>query len=473
MKKKFFPITLLCILIASQHVNAQRLMGLSRYDDNFKSLAEDSAHAFTLLPEIKSLHLKSDHRFFIAFGGEIREQLQVFNNESWGSLPPGVTESNTGKPYLLQRYMFHSNLQLSRYVRIFGELKSGFVNHRATGPRPGIDEDHLDLHQAFADINLFPSANSFITLRTGRQELNYGASRLISVNEGPNVRQAFQGIKLLSGFGNTKIDAFYTNPVTNLAGSFDDKANKAIKLYGLYTSNKTPALADGNLDAYFIGYHNDVSSYLKGNGVENRYSFGLRLYSNPGSALSYDVEAIYQTGTFATDHISAYMAVAEMSYTFKTAGTQPVIGLVGQIASGDRGKTGRLNTFNPLYTRVYFGLGMPYWPSNLMQLTPTFEIKPVKKLTVDAAVHSLWRQSTDDGLYLSGRSTRSPYLTGTMTISRSRFVGFQEDLNFSYAFTNYFSLEADFSGLPASTYIKETGVANGIFFSNFQAKFRF
>ena len=411
--------------------------------------------------------------FFIGFGGEIREQVQVFNNESWGSLPPGVTESNTGKPYLLQRYMFHTNLQLSRYFRLFGELKSGFINDRTTGPRPGIDQDHLDLHQAFADINLYPSDGSFITLRAGRQELNYGASRLISVNEGPNVRQAFQGIKLLSAFENTKIDAFYTNPVTNLPGTFDDKANKAIKLYGLYTSNKTPALADGNLDAYFIGYHNDLSTYLKGSGEENRYSFGVRWYSNPGSVFSYDVEAIYQAGKFATDNISAYMAVAEMSYTFKNSRTEPAVGIVGQIASGDKGNSGSLNTFNPLYTRVYFGLGMPYWPSNLMQLTPTFEIKPLKKLTVDAAVHALWRQSTADGLYLSGRLTRSPYLAGTKSISGSNFVGFQEDLNFSYAFTNYFSLEADFSALPASNYIKETGVANGIFFSNFQAKFRF
>ncbi len=461
------------MLIPGLRVNAQRLMGLSRYDDNFKALAADSAHKFTVLPEIKSVYLGQDHSFFVGFGGEIREQVQVFNNESWGSLPPGVTESNTGKPYLLQRYMFHTNLQLSRYFRLFGELKSGFINDRTTGPRPGIDEDHLDLHQAFADINVYPSDNSFITLRTGRQELNYGASRLISVNEGPNVRQAFQGIKLLSSFGNTKIDAFYTNPVTNLPGTFDDKANKAIKLYGLYTSNKTPALADGNLDAYFIGFHNNLSTYLKGSGTEDRYSFGLRWYSNPGSVLSYDVEAIYQAGKFAADNISAYMAVAELNYTLKNSQAQPAIGIVGQIASGDKGNSGSLNTFNPLYTRVYFGLGMPYWPSNLIQLTPTFEIKPLKKLAIDAAVHALWRQSIDDGLYLSGRLTRSPYLTGTKTVSDSNFVGFQEDLNFSYAFTNYFSLEADFSALPASNYIKETGVAKGIFFSNFQAKFRF
>ncbi len=448
-------------------------MGLSRYDDNFKALAADSTHQFTMFPGIKTVYLGSDHNFFIGFGGEIREQVQVFDNESWGSLPPGSSKSNTGRPYLLQRYMGHTNLVLSRYFRVFAELKSGLIDGRATGPRPGIDVDRLDLHQAFADINVYPTDHSFITLRTGRQELNYGASRLISVNEGPNVRQAFQGIKLLTGFGNTKIDVFYSNPVANLSGTFDDKANKAIKLYGLYTSWKTPVLAGCNLDVYFVGYHNDLSTYLKGSGREDRYSFGLRWYSNPGSSLSYDIETIFQLGKLADDEISAYMAVAELSYTFKKSLTQPAFGLVAQVASGDKGDVGSLNTFNPLYTRVYFGLGMPYWPSNLIQLTPTFEIKPVKKLTIDAAAHALWRQSDQDGLYLSGRLTRSPYVTGSKTIATASFVGYQEDLNVSYAIINYLSLEADFSDLPVSDYIRETGIAKAIFFSNMQVKFRF
>ena len=448
-------------------------MALSRYDDDFKALGNDTAKHFTLLPEIKTIFFDQDGDSFIGFGGEIREQVQIFNNEDWGSLPPGTFVGNSGKPYLLQRYLFHTDVQLTKYFRLFSELNSNFEHGRSTGPRPNIDQDRLDLHQAFADLNLFPSVNSAITLRAGRQELNYGASRLISVNEGPNNRLSFQGLKININLNGLKIDGFYVEPVSNNPGTFDDNANKQRKLFGIYAASLLPATSGSNIDTYVIGNDDNVASYFIGTAHEKRYSFGLRWYSKPGQAFHYDAESIYQAGTFGKDNINAYMAVAELTYTFQRSAVLPVIGLVGQIASGNRGINGQLNTFNPLYSRVYFGLGMPYWPSNLIQLTPTFEIKPFSKLTLDAAMHTLWRENNNDGLYLSGRLTRSPYQFKTTTISAKSFVGFQYDLNLGYSVTNYFSLEADFSAMPATNYIRETGTAKGIFFTNLQAKFRF
>jgi len=46
----------------------------------------------------------------------------------------------------------------------------------------------------------------FIKLRIGRQELNYGSGRLVSVREGPNVRQSFDGFKIRSKFHAWSID---------------------------------------------------------------------------------------------------------------------------------------------------------------------------------------------------------------------------------------------------------------------------
>jgi hypothetical protein len=293
------------------------------------------------------------------------------------------------------------------------------------------------------------------------------------VNEGPNDRLSFQGLKVNAEIQWINIDGFYVEPVNNNAGVFDDNANKKRKLFGLYVAGLLPPTAVANIDAYVVGNNDDVASYFIGNAHEKRYSFGTRWYSKAGQAFSYDVEGIYQAGTFGQDNISAFMAVAELGYTFKRSPVLPVIGIVGQIASGNRGKSGELNTFNPLYTRVYFGLGMPYWPSNLVQLTPTFEIRPFPAFTVDAAVHSLWRESDQDGLYLSGRLTRSPDQFKKMQVSDKSFVGFQYDVNFSYAVANYLTLETDCSALPISAYIRETGTAKAILFANLQVKFRF
>ena len=237
-------------------------MALSRYDDNFKALGNDTARHFTLLPQIKTLYFDQSKNSFIGFGGEIREQAQIFNNENWGSSPPGTVVGNSGKPYLLQRYLLHTDVQLTKYFRLFGELNSNFENGRATGPRPNIDQDHLDLHQAFADINLFPAENSEITLRAGRQELNYGASRMISVAEGPNNRLSFQGLKINANLNGLKIDGFYVEPVSNNPGTFDDSANKQRKLFGMYVSTLLPTTSKSNIDVYIIGNNDDVASYL-------------------------------------------------------------------------------------------------------------------------------------------------------------------------------------------------------------------
>ena len=120
----------------------------------------------------------------VSAGGQVREQYEWFANEEWGAEVPDANG------YLLQRYMFHVDAQLSRNVRLYGELKSGIEVGRAGGPRPP-DEDHLDLHQGFVDLSFGP-----VTVRAGRQELAFGSQRLVSVREGPNMRQTFDAGKV-------------------------------------------------------------------------------------------------------------------------------------------------------------------------------------------------------------------------------------------------------------------------------------
>jgi Alginate export len=100
-------------------------------------------------------------------GGEVRHEYEWFANEEWGAEVP----DDSG--YWLQRYVLHVDARLSRRVRLYGELKSGFEVGRAGGPRPS-DEDRLDLHQGFVDLSFGP-----LTMRVGRQELDQGRGREI------------------------------------------------------------------------------------------------------------------------------------------------------------------------------------------------------------------------------------------------------------------------------------------------------
>ena len=61
------------------------------------------------------------------------------------------------------------------------------------GPRPGIDEDQGDFHEAFVDVSTGLDDVRSITLRLGQQELVYGTGRLVDNNEGVNVKSSFYG----------------------------------------------------------------------------------------------------------------------------------------------------------------------------------------------------------------------------------------------------------------------------------------
>src|SRR6185503_474155 len=117
----------------------------------------------------------------LSAGGEVRQEFEWFDNEEWGAEVP----DHNG--YSLQRYMAHLDARLSRCVRLYADAKSGIEVGRAGGPRSS-DEDRLDLHQGFVDLSFGP-----VTVRAGRQELAFGSQRLISVRDGPNVRQTFDG----------------------------------------------------------------------------------------------------------------------------------------------------------------------------------------------------------------------------------------------------------------------------------------
>jgi len=78
----------------------------------------------------------------LSLGGEARVTYERFGNQNFGLTPPDPDG------YLLQRYLLHADVHVGSRVRVWTEFNSGLENGRIGGPRPVIDEDKLDLHQA-------------------------------------------------------------------------------------------------------------------------------------------------------------------------------------------------------------------------------------------------------------------------------------------------------------------------------------
>jgi len=192
-------ITLLLNICLVLSVSRAQTFQLMRYDESYADL-RDSARTFYHRVKYAPLF---NGQVYVSFGGEVRWEFDAFDNEDWGAFHAGKDN------FLLQRYDLHADLHLSDRLRFFAQLRSGLENGRPHGPRP-IDEDKLNVQNLFGDIRIWKTPKDTLTFRGGRQEINYGSGRLISVREGPNLRLYFTGAKWMYASKNLTVDAFAT-----------------------------------------------------------------------------------------------------------------------------------------------------------------------------------------------------------------------------------------------------------------------
>src|SRR5216683_5727683 len=116
------------------------------YDEDVRYL-ENPACRTGFLDSLQFIPLRSEGgNYYLSLGGWIRERGEYVSNPNWSSSPPGNT-------YLMQRYFLHMDLHLGERFRFFGELASSLVNGRNGGPRPGLDEEKMYVHQGFFDLD--------------------------------------------------------------------------------------------------------------------------------------------------------------------------------------------------------------------------------------------------------------------------------------------------------------------------------
>src|SRR5260370_39598673 len=156
------------------------------YDEDNQYLS-DPACRTELLDRLKFIPLRGDgEEYYLALGVWIRERGEYVSNPNWTGTPPGNI-------YSLQRYLLHGNLHLGERFRFFGELASSLEYNRNGGPRPGLDQEKLYVHQGFFDLGLWRSGNDGLTLRRGRHEMIMRSENLGSTRAGRNIRRSSVG----------------------------------------------------------------------------------------------------------------------------------------------------------------------------------------------------------------------------------------------------------------------------------------
>jgi Alginate export len=397
---------------------------LLRYTERYSYLA-GSSKRIDIFDSYKYISLNKDNpENYLSFGGEIRERFEHYNNQAFGVTGP--KDNN----YDLQRILLHADLHVNERLRFFvqgiSSLQFGGASSSAVNQNPH------DLQQAFADYvfgNPTPDGNR-LTVRGGRFSMTYGAGRLIATRAGPNTPLKFDGFQLVGSMGGTsKLYGFITHPVR------EDKYEISKTSYGqtfggIYGSIPIGGRLNASADLYYLGFRNNNASYADGTGVENRHSVGFRLFGNKDN-WDYDLETVFQFGTFGSKDIRAWTFASDFGYRFTNVLWTPRIGLKADVASGNRKQGGgTLGTFNPLFFKAgYFNDAAVISPANIFDIHLSMQVQPREDLNLVVGSDVLWRYSKNDALYSPGGAIMLPADFGSLYVGTTAEVAFQWSLN--------------------------------------------
>jgi len=444
----------LLLLHLAKVSSGQVVFNTMRYNDNFTWMASDSTWDWYGL--VKHIPIRSSPSF-LSLGGEVKYQYFLVSNGLWGYLP----QDDDG--YVLTKVLFHTDVHLTDNFRAFLQLQGNGANGKDPIYRGEVNP--LDLHQGFVDYHWNVRQGTVVTLRAGRQELSYGAQRLISVHNLPNNRQAFDALKFMIDNRSMSIHFVYGYYVIPRFGNFDDSFSSNTKLYGLYNTFK---LSDLNCDFYILGYNNRHSIYHAKTGEESRATVGARVHGT-FKGWRFDTEGSYQHGNVETWRASAWMVSANVSYHWLNLKPKPAFGIRAEIISGDKSSVdSRINTFNPLFPRgSYYGLANVIGPSNIIDLHPSFELGTTSALfSLDYDL--FWRTSKNDGLY---SAVMTPLFEGKG--SHFRFIAQQITAEVEWDPIPYFEFKIEYTYSDGGAFLEHIGLTKNIHFAaaTFSLKF--
>ncbi|MBQ4821853.1 alginate export family protein [Aquimarina sp. MMG016] len=436
-------------------------ISILRAEESYIYLDSIEKNLFFLQP-LKLLTINRKNNIFLTLGGEYRARVEHYTNENY---------TDRDLTYYSQRVNLHASLMLGTKFRLFGELYSGYV----TGNENlFLESDEIDVHQGFLEWKPINSSGLKTTIRLGRQEIGYGASRIVGIREGPNMRRTFDMVRVIAQKNSSSMDLFYGKEVNISPFSFDNKSNifKGNKsnpvFWGAYY--RRPFLSGkGKLDFYYFGFYANSSRFNDVLGKETRHSIGVRSFGTKGR-LSYNTEIIIQWGKLDNSDIFAYNIETDWKYTIIKNDWKPKLGIKTDWSSGDQHVgDGKVGTFNPIFVNpAIYSLAAVNTPANITSLHPNFTFYPLRDLTIYLDYAFFYRTQSNDGLYTPPR-----FLTREANGIRTKHVGDVFGLKVSYEVNRNISFDLRSSYFIAGEFIKASGDSENTFYIAPTMSFKF
>jgi hypothetical protein len=309
-----------------------------------------------------------------------------------------------------------------------------------------------------------------LTVRLGRQELDYGDGSLVSYREGPTVRRGYDGSRVMVHLARWQVDSFVVRPVETYRGVFDDRGDKTQTFWGVYASAREPRGGVlGRPELYYLGLKRAAIRYEQGSDQETRHTVGVRTEYAKG-AHEYWLEGTFQFGSFGIGEIRAWKHVQVYGYAFERARLRPRVGLNFAISSGDKDpRDPDLQTFHPLFPRgLYYGFvdssgslnGIVLHPSTVLQLSRSFSLRN--------EVFLFWRRRATDGLY-----SQPGFFLRTGQQSGERFVGTLAQLELAWRLDPHATTIFQAGRYWVGAYFRETPPARDLTYFSAKLSYKF
>lgn len=366
-------------------------IGFYRWQEDWSVLADPSKRTETG-DDLKYIALSDDDpKRYLSLGVTLRERFEYNDATAFGVTGLGERD------YVIHRLEVHADAHLTDRTRVFVQVENALAP--GLHPQGPADANKLDLRLAFVDSSLDWGDGTF-KYRIGRQEMAFDLQRFISVRDGPNVRQAYDAVWADYERGDWRISGFASQPVQyRNTTTFDDFSNRHLAYSGMRLQQRD--IGGGDLSVTFSEYRNDNARFLAAAGKEHRRNVDLH-YTGTAQGFDWDAEGMLQRGSLGGKDVDAWAIGTLAGYTFANMAWKPRIGVQLDAASGDRNLgDSSVGTFNPMLPNGYYVTLSGYTGySNFIHAKPSITLSPMMGMKLLAAVGGLWRQTTQDAVYL-------------------------------------------------------------------------
>jgi hypothetical protein len=348
------------------------------------------------------------------------------SNFDFASTPP-TTNSNE---YWLSRLMprvGYTGDWISTAVELRSSYSFGDDRYTATSPGKNLAEDdgplQLELgYVTIGDLKEFP-----LTLKVGRQELNFGDQRLVGAAMWLNIPHTFDAVKARYQNSFLGVDLFAADLVY-VRGNHFDASNSQDRLSGAYVD--LPGLSKNDVVELYVFARNIargivtddwslVPAPFRFTAPQDTYTLGTHAKSKGGAygPWDYGIEAMVQfgnrTAVFPATSVtlaenaprldqSAWAFILQGGYTWKDIMWTPRLALIVSSASGDHNSADmNSQTFMNLLPSNHGLYGAMDLSSlqNIEDCRLSFTIKPSVNTRLALDVHQQYLEDTHDYWY--------------------------------------------------------------------------